>query len=134
MCIEALAFTASATVVAPSFAVVSFYRSNPDLIVGVPNALSSTLGRLMVGVPLPGNNRLFAGPIRNRDAKAICTAHALYAKKTGLRSRQLDHAIRHAPVTPIALCPDRGKDYSSVWRLRCSSDGVRQGRHLLCVS
>jgi len=45
----------------------------------------------MVGVPFPGNNRLLAGPIRNRDANAICTAHALYAKKTGLRSR-IGHA------------------------------------------
>jgi hypothetical protein len=87
VCIEAFAFTGSATVVAPSFAIVSFYRSNTDLIVGVPTALSSTLGRLMFGVPLPGNNRLFAGPIRNRDAKAICTSHALHTKKTGLRSR-----------------------------------------------
>jgi len=75
--------TGNATVVAPSFAVVSFYRSNPDLIVSVPTALASTLGRLMVGVPLPGNNRLLAGPIGNRDAQAICTVHALYAKKTG---------------------------------------------------
>jgi hypothetical protein len=53
----------------------------------------------MVCVPLPGNNRLLAGPIRNCDAQAICTAHALYAKKAGLRLRQLNHAISHAPVT-----------------------------------
>ena len=125
--IEALAFTGSASFVAPSFAVVSFYRSNPDLIVSLPNALSSTLGPLMVGVPLPGKNRLLAGPIGNRDAQAICAVHALYAKKTGLRSRQLNHAIRHAPVTSITVCPQRGKDYCIVRRLRCSSDGVRQG-------
>jgi hypothetical protein len=116
--IEALAFTGSATVVAPSFAIVSFYRSNPDLIVSVPTALSSTLGRLMFGAPLPGNNRLFAGPIRNRDAKAICTPHALYAKKAGLLSRQLNHSIGHMLVAAVAFCALRGKDYRVIWRRR----------------
>src|SRR4029077_655138 len=116
--IEALAFTGSASFVAPSFAVVSFYRSNPDLIVSVPNAVSSTLGRLMLGVPLPGNNCLLAGPIGNRDAQAICTVHALYAKKTGLCSRQLNHAIRHAPVTTVSLRSLGGENYRVIWRRR----------------
>ena len=115
---RSVSVTSSATVLAPSFAVVSFYRSNPDLIVSVPTALASTLGRLMVGVPPPGNNRRLAGPIGNPDAKAICTAHALYAKKTGLRSRQLDYAIRHMPVTTVSLRSLGDENYRVIWRRR----------------
>ena len=87
-----------------SFSIGALNTGNSQLVVLVPECFAFFLSDSMFCMRSPRCNGFQAGPIRDRDAKAVRPANGLHTEKTRLIGRQFAHVVSHLRITTIARC------------------------------
>lgn len=77
--------------------------ADSELVIGIPETLSGFLGGQMLCLTLPSGDSFEAAPIGNRDAKTVCVANGLDAKKSWLLRGKLNHSVSNLAVAPLTL-------------------------------
>src|SRR5215831_10296754 len=103
----------------PRSAISALNLRDSELVVRVPTLLPEALRREMASVVLPRANRRLVDEIRHRDAKAIHPTSAFGTEAARLLEGELEHDLRHGPVSMIAFRPLRREYDGVIGRLRC---------------